>query len=121
MVRTRAVGLVLSMLWAGCASSSTRSAPPRPSPAAVSAPAPASSPPAADGIAPPPQCTAYEVAIYAIAGCKKLPAETRQALLQSYQLTKEAWASVPEEGRAALGEACGAAGAAIVETLRACT
>lgn len=65
-------------------------------------------------------CDVYEFRIYKVANCAGLPSETQHALMESYQQTKEAWASVPEEGREALGAACKAAADAIQQAAVSC-
>lgn len=61
----------------------------------------------------PAECKDYQAAIEALAKCDKLPAATKDALKQSYEQTSQAWASVPAEGKAALGTACKSAADAV--------
>lgn len=75
--------------------------------------------PAATG-ALPAECDEYKAAIDALAKCDKLPQATRDALKQSYDQTSAAWASVPAEGKAALGTACKSAADAVKQSAAAC-
>ncbi|MBL9018551.1 MAG: hypothetical protein JNL83_30475 [Myxococcales bacterium] len=68
----------------------------------------------------PAECKDYQAAIEALAKCDKLPQATRDALKQSYEQTSAAWASVPAEGRAALGTACKSAADAVKQSAAAC-
>jgi hypothetical protein len=68
----------------------------------------------------PAECNDYKAAIEALAKCEKLPQATRDALKQSYEQTSAAWASVPAEGRAALGTACKSAADAVKQSAAAC-
>ena len=68
----------------------------------------------------PAECGEYKAAIEALAKCDKLPQATRDALKQSYEQTSAAWASVPAEGRAALGTACKSAADAVKQSAAAC-
>ena len=68
----------------------------------------------------PAECKDYQAAIEALAKCEKLPQATRDALKQSYEQTSAAWASVPAEGRAALGTACKSAADAVKQSAAAC-
>jgi hypothetical protein len=68
----------------------------------------------------PAECKDYQAAIESLAKCEKLPQATRDALKQSYEQTSAAWASVPAEGRAALGTACKAAADAVKQSAAAC-
>jgi hypothetical protein len=68
----------------------------------------------------PAECGEYKAAIDALAKCEKLPQATRDALKQSYDQTSTAWASVPAEGKAALGTACKAAADAVKQSAAAC-
>ncbi len=68
----------------------------------------------------PAECKDYQAAIEALSKCEKLPQATRDALKQSYEQTSAAWASVPAEGRAALGTACKAAADAVKQSAAAC-
>ena len=68
----------------------------------------------------PAECKEYQTAIESLAKCDKLPQATRDALKQSYEQTSAAWASVPAEGRAALGTACKAAADAVKQSAVAC-
>lgn len=68
----------------------------------------------------PAECNDYKAAIEALAKCDKLPQATRDALKQSYEQTSAAWASVPAEGRAALGTACKSAADAVKQSAAAC-
>ncbi len=61
----------------------------------------------------PAECGEYKAAIEKLASCDKLPQATRDALKQSYEQTSAAWASVPAEGKAALGTACKSAADAV--------
>jgi len=76
-------------------------------------------PPAGGGDLPA-ECKDYQAAIEALAKCEKLPQATRDALKQSYEQTSAAWASVPAEGRAALGTACKSAADAVKQSAAAC-
>jgi hypothetical protein len=89
----------------------------------------AAAPPAGGSAAPaagggggdmPAECNDYKAAIEALAKCDKLPQATRDALKQSYDQTSAAWASVPAEGKAALGTACKAAADAVKQSAAAC-
>ena len=92
----------------------------------TAAPAGGSAAPAGDTAAPagggdlPAECKDYQAAIEALAKCDKLPQATRDALKQSYEQTSAAWASVPAEGRAALGTACKSAADAVKQSAAAC-
>lgn len=68
----------------------------------------------------PAECGEYKAAIEALAKCDKLPQATRDALKQSYDQTSAAWASVPAEGKAALGTACKSAADAVKQSAAAC-
>jgi hypothetical protein len=68
----------------------------------------------------PAECKDYQAAIEKLSKCDKLPQATRDALKQSYEQTSAAWASVPAEGRAALGTACKAAADAVNQSAAAC-
>ncbi len=68
----------------------------------------------------PTECKDYQAAIEALSKCDKLPQATRDALKQSFEQTSAAWASVPAEGRAALGTACKAASDAVKQSATAC-
>jgi len=68
----------------------------------------------------PAECNDYKAAIEALAKCDKLPQATRDALKQSYEQTSAAWASIPAEGKAALGTACKAAADAVKQSAAAC-
>jgi len=68
----------------------------------------------------PAECEDYRRAIDELAACPRLPQETRDALRQSYEQTSAAWASVPPEGRAALGMACKSAADAVRQSASAC-
>jgi hypothetical protein len=68
----------------------------------------------------PAECKDYQAAIEALAKCDKLPQATRDALKQSYEQTSAAWASVPAEGKAALGTACKSAADAVKQSAAAC-
>ncbi len=68
----------------------------------------------------PAECKEYQAAIEALSKCEKLPQATRDALKQSYEQTSAAWASVPAEGRAALGTACKSAADAVKQSSAAC-
>ena len=68
----------------------------------------------------PAECNEYKAAIDALAKCDKLPQATRDALKQSYDQTSAAWASVPAEGKAALGTACKSAADAVKQSAAAC-
>lgn len=68
----------------------------------------------------PAECADYKAAIDALAKCDKLPQATRDALKQSYDQTSAAWASVPAEGKAALGTACKSAADAVKQSAAAC-
>ena len=68
----------------------------------------------------PAECNDYKAAIEALAKCDKLPQATRDALKQSYDQTSAAWASVPAEGKAALGTACKSAADAVKQSAAAC-
>ncbi len=68
----------------------------------------------------PAECADYKAAIETLSKCDKLPQATRDALKQSYEQTSAAWASVPAEGRAALGTACKAAADAVKQSAAAC-
>jgi hypothetical protein len=68
----------------------------------------------------PAECADYKAAIESLAKCDKLPQATRDALKQSYEQTSAAWASVPAEGKAALGTACKAAADAVKQSAAAC-
>ncbi|MBA3463672.1 MAG: hypothetical protein H0T46_27185 [Deltaproteobacteria bacterium] len=76
--------------------------------------------PAAGGGDLPPECAEYKAAIEALSKCEKLPQASRDALKQSYEQTSAAWASVPAEGRAALGTACKSATDAVKQSAAAC-
>lgn len=78
-----------------------------------SSPPPAVRPSARTATRLPRECDTYRVEIEKLARCQKLPPATRDALKQSYEQTSAAWASVPPEGRAALGSACKSAAAAV--------
>ena len=88
--------------------------------AAAADPAAGSAAPAAGGGDLPAECKDYQAAIEALAKCDKLPQATRDALKQSYEQTSAAWASVPAEGRAALGTACKSAADAVKQSAAAC-
>ena len=86
-------------------------------------PAPAGSAaaaPAGGGGDLPAECNDYKAAIESLAKCDKLPQATRDALKQSYDQTSAAWASIPAEGKAALGTACKAAADAVKQSAAAC-
>lgn len=68
----------------------------------------------------PAECAEYKAAIEKLATCDKLPQATRDALKQSYEQTSAAWASVPAEGRAALGTACKSAADAVKQSATGC-
>ncbi len=68
----------------------------------------------------PAECNDYKAAIDALTKCDKLPQTTRDALKQSYDQTSTAWASIPAEGKAALGTACKAAADAVKQSAAAC-
>ena len=68
----------------------------------------------------PAECNDYKAAIEALAKCDKLPQATRDALKQSYEQTSAAWASIPAEGKAALGTACKSAADAVKQSAAAC-
>ncbi|CAN5854499.1 hypothetical protein BH11MYX3_BH11MYX3_10600 [soil metagenome] len=68
----------------------------------------------------PAECKDYQAAIEKLSKCDKLPQATRDALKQSYEQTSAAWASVPAEGRAALGTACKSAADAVNQSAAAC-
>lgn len=68
----------------------------------------------------PAECADYKAAIDALAKCDKLPQATRDALKQSYDQTSTAWATVPAEGKAALGTACKSAADAVKQSAAAC-
>ena len=68
----------------------------------------------------PAECNEYKAAIEALAKCDKLPQATRDALKQSYDQTSAAWATVPAEGKAALGTACKSAADAVKQSAAAC-
>ncbi len=68
----------------------------------------------------PAECKDYQAAIESLSKCDKLPQATRDALKQSYEQTSAAWASVPAEGRAALGTACKSAADAVKQSAAAC-
>lgn len=94
-----------------------------PAPAGGAAAAPegsAAAPAAAGGGDLPAECNDYKAAIEALSKCEKLPQATRDALKQSYEQTAAAWASVPAEGRAALGTACKSAADAVKQSAAAC-
>ncbi len=107
------------------ATGSAGSAEPAAGSAAGSAAAPtegsaAPAPAAAGGGDLPAECADYKAAIEKLASCDKLPQATRDALKQSYDQTSAAWASVPAEGKAALGTACKAAADAVKQSAAAC-
>jgi hypothetical protein len=77
-------------------------------------------PAAAGGGDLPAECKDYQAAIEALAKCDKLPQATRDALKQSYEQTAAAWASIPAEGKAALGTACKSAADAVKQSSAAC-
>ena len=89
-------------------------------PAAGSADGSAAAAPAAGGGDLPAECKDYQAAIEALAKCDKLPQATRDALKQSYEQTSAAWASIPAEGKAALGTACKSAADAVKQSAAAC-
>ena len=89
-------------------------------PAAGSADGSAAAPAAAGGGDLPAECNDYKAAIESLAKCDKLPQATRDALKQSYEQTSAAWASIPAEGKAALGTACKAAADAVKQSAAAC-
>lgn len=89
-------------------------------PAAGSADGSAAAPAAAGGGDLPAECADYKAAIESLAKCDKLPQATRDALKQSYEQTSAAWASIPAEGKAALGTACKAAADAVKQSAAAC-
>ena len=68
----------------------------------------------------PAECADYKAAIDALAKCEKLPQATRDALKQSYDQTSTAWATIPAEGKAALGTACKSAADAVKQSAAAC-
>ncbi len=68
----------------------------------------------------PAECADYKAAIDALATCEKLPQATRDALKQSFEQTSTAWASLPAEGKAALGTACKSAADAVKQSAAAC-
>ena len=68
----------------------------------------------------PAECDEYKAAIDSLSKCEKLPQATRDALKQSYDQTSAAWASVPAEGKAALGTACKSAADAVKQSAAAC-
>ncbi len=68
----------------------------------------------------PAECDEYKAAIESLSKCEKLPQATRDALKQSYDQTSAAWASVPAEGKAALGTACKSAADAVKQSAAAC-
>lgn len=68
----------------------------------------------------PAACKDYQLAIYKLATCEKLPQATRDALRQSYEQTAAAWPGVPAEGRAALATACRSAADAVRQSSAAC-
>ncbi len=68
----------------------------------------------------PPECDEYGLAIQRLMSCKRLPQETRDALKQSYEQVKSAWAAVPPEGMAALGTACKSAADAVRQSAAEC-
>jgi hypothetical protein len=76
--------------------------------------------PAAGGGDLPAECNEYKAAIEALAKCDKLPQQAKDALKQSYEQTSAAWASVPAEGKAALGTACKAAVDAVKQSAAVC-
>ncbi len=87
---------------------------------AVKPPEGSAAPVAAGGGDLPAECKDYQAAIEALAKCDKLPQATRDALKQSYEQTAAAWASVPAEGKAALGTACKSAADAVKQSSAAC-
>jgi hypothetical protein len=96
-------------------------APAAPAGSAAAAPeGSAAAPAAAGGGDLPAECNDYKAAIEALSKCEKLPQATRDALKQSYEQTSAAWASVPAEGRAALGTACKSAADAVKQSAAAC-
>ena len=68
----------------------------------------------------PKECQEYGVAIKELASCAQLPQETREALLQSYAQAESAWASIPDDRRAALAAACGQARDAARQSATSC-
>lgn len=77
----------------------------------------------AGGIGPVPstgidECDRYRDALYDFASCENMPSEGRKALLDAYAQAESAWAQVPEEGRAALANACKAATQAIRDSIQ---
>lgn len=68
----------------------------------------------------PAECGEYKAAIEALAKCDKLPQATRDALKQSYDQTSAAWATIPAEGKAALGTACKSAADTVKQSAAAC-
>jgi hypothetical protein len=68
----------------------------------------------------PAECDEYKAAIESLSKCEKLPQATRDALKQSYEQTSAAWASVPAEGKAALGTSCKSAADAVKQSAAAC-
>lgn len=51
-------------------------------------------------------CNLYRDAVYELAYCENLPREARPVIIDAYAQAEIAWAQVPEEGRAALANAC---------------
>ena len=104
----------------GSAAPAAGSAAPAAGSADGSAAAAGSAAPAAGGGDLPAECNDYKAAIEALAKCDKLPQQAKDALKQSYEQTSAAWASVPAEGKAALGTACKAAVDAVKQSAAVC-
>jgi hypothetical protein len=63
-----------------------------------------------------PQCDAYGDLIMKLYACPATPVGSRDALLESYTVGAMYWVKTPANQRAAIGEACAAAAAAVRDT-----
>jgi len=99
---TKLMTLFAIVALAGCPKSDKTKEAPAPV-AKTTEPAPA------DKAALPADCNDYKAAIDKLAGCDKLPPETRDQLKKSYDTTSAAWTSLTPEAKAGLVTSCKAA------------
>jgi hypothetical protein len=67
------------------------------------------------------ECDAYRKAMDELANCPSLPAETRKALLDSFEELAASWKGIPAEALEATKAACKAGADAMKEAARGCT
>jgi catalase len=68
----------------------------------------------------PTECVEYKAAIDTLAGCDKLPQESRDALKQNYEQTAATWKNLTPEQKPALATACKSATDAVKQAAASC-